>query len=169
MSPLRLSVSLSHRDNDLGSNSSNFTVTPDLFLANPAIDYWRFEVLCSLPSTTGSSALNFVINQAPQNGSCSVSPLAGTTSTWFTIACSQWQDPDGIKDYSFYSMLLNFSIGERGPLLSHPDLQVGRVTLPIEPSSPFRGFRRFSFVCPPVTSTLRCSTCRSPFAISWTV
>ena len=169
MSPLRLSVSPSHRDNDLGSNSSNFTVTPDLFLANPAIDYWRFEVLYSLPSATGSSALNFVINQAPQNGSCSVSPLAGTTSTWFTITCSQWQDPDGIKDYSFYSMLSQLLDRRAGSTVASPRLQVGRVTLQIEPSSPFRGFRRFSSDCPPVTSTLRCSTCRSPFETSWTV
>jgi hypothetical protein len=85
-----------------------------VFLANPLIGYWRFEVLYSLPSATGSSALNFVINQSPQNGSCSVSPLSGTTSTWFTIACSQWQDTDGIKDYSFYSLLISFLIDERG-------------------------------------------------------
>ena len=96
----------------LGSNSSNFTTTPDLFLVNPSIGYWRFEVLYSLPSTTGSSALNFIINQSPQNGSCSVSPPNGTTSTWFTIACSQWQDTDGIKDFSFYSLFLSFPTDE---------------------------------------------------------
>jgi hypothetical protein len=50
-----------------------------------------------------SSALSFIINQPPTNGSCSVTPLNGTTSTSFTITCSHWQDPDGIKDYSIYS------------------------------------------------------------------
>jgi hypothetical protein len=47
--------------------------------------------------------LSFVINQPPTNGSCSITPLNGTTSTSFTIICSHWQDPDGIKDYSIYS------------------------------------------------------------------
>ena len=108
-----VSLSLSHLiltppTCDVGSNSTNFTTTPDLFLTYPSIAYWRFEVLYSLTSTTGSSALNFIINQAPQNGSCSVSPPNGTTSTWFTIACSQWQDTDGIKDYSFYSLFFSF-------------------------------------------------------------
>ncbi|CAF4346396.1 unnamed protein product, partial [Adineta steineri] len=50
-----------------------------------------------------SSALNFVINQPPQNGSCSIDPLNGTTSTLFTISCPNWLDEDGIQDYSLYS------------------------------------------------------------------
>ncbi len=88
----------------LGSNTSNFTSTDDLFLSNPSINYWRFEVVYSFSTDKSSSALNFVINQPPQNGSCSISPLNGTTSTLFTISCSNWQDEDGIQDYSFYSM-----------------------------------------------------------------
>ena len=94
-----------------GSNSSNFTVTNQLFLANSSIDYWRFEVAYTLPSGTSSSALSFVVNQPPRNGSCAVAPLNGTTSTVFTVTCSSWQDADGIKDYSVYSRLLS--------LLSH--------------------------------------------------
>jgi hypothetical protein len=92
----------------LGSNTTNFTSTDDLFLSNPSIDYWRFEVVYSFPTDTSSSALNFLINQPPQNGSCSISPLNGTTSTLFTISCSNWQDPDGIQDYSFASMMNYF-------------------------------------------------------------
>jgi hypothetical protein len=49
--------------------------------------------------------LNFIINQPPENGSCSINPLNGTTSTLFTISCPNWQDQDGIKDYSFDGML----------------------------------------------------------------
>ena len=86
-----------------GSNSSNFTATNQLFLANTTIDYWRFEVVYDLPSGTSSSALSFVVNQPPRNGSCAVGPLNGTTSTMFTVTCSNWQDADGIKDYSVYS------------------------------------------------------------------
>ena len=86
-----------------GSNTSNFTATNQLFLANPTIAYWRFEVVYTLPSERSSSALSFVINQPPRNGSCTVAPLNGTTSTPFTLTCSRWQDEDGIKDYSIYS------------------------------------------------------------------
>ena len=45
------------------------------------------------------SALNFVINQPPSNGSCSISPLNGSTSTVFTVSCANWIDDDGIRDY----------------------------------------------------------------------
>jgi hypothetical protein len=48
---------------------------------------------------------NFIINSPPINGSCVIYPLNGTTSTLFTITCLNWFDSDGIKDYSFYSML----------------------------------------------------------------
>lgn len=83
-------------------NTSNFTVTNNLFLGNPQVSYWRFEVVYSFVSGTSSSTISFVMNQPPQNGSCSISPLNGTTSTLFTIVCSSWLDKNGIKDYSFY-------------------------------------------------------------------
>ncbi len=85
-----------------GMNTSNFTATNNLFLNNSQILYWRFEVVYSFVSTQSSSALNFVINPPPQNGSCSISPLSGTTSTLFTINCANWFDENGIQDYSFY-------------------------------------------------------------------
>jgi len=57
-------------------------------------------VIYSFPTESSASALNFIINQPPQNGSCSISPLNGTTNTVFTISCPNWFDEDGIKDYS---------------------------------------------------------------------
>jgi hypothetical protein len=83
-------------------NTSNFTATNNLFLDNPLVVYWRFGVVYTFVSGTSSSAISFVMNQPPQNGSCSISPLNGTTSTLFTIVCSNWSDKNGIKDYSFY-------------------------------------------------------------------
>jgi len=44
--------------------------------------------------------LNFIINQPLINGSCSINPLNGTTSTPFPISCVDWFDEDEIKDYS---------------------------------------------------------------------
>ena len=88
----------------VGTNTSNFTALNQLFLANPQINLWRFEVVYTFTSETSSSALNVVINQPPSNGSCSIDPLNGTTSTLFDISCPHWFDEDGIADYSFYGM-----------------------------------------------------------------
>jgi hypothetical protein len=90
--------------NILGGNTTNFTATNDLFLAYPQINLWKFEVVDTFLSETSSSSLNFIINQPPSNGSCSIDPLNGTTSSLFNISCSDWFDADGIKDYSFYGM-----------------------------------------------------------------
>ncbi|CAF1557461.1 unnamed protein product, partial [Adineta steineri] len=101
---ISLNQSIQYENNWLyGTNTSNFTALNQLFINNPNIFYWRFEVVYSFPSLKTSSALNFVINQPPQNGSCSISPQNGTTSTLFTISCSNWLDEDGIQDYSLYS------------------------------------------------------------------
>jgi len=88
----------------LGTNTSNFTSTNQLFLSNPQINLWRFEVVYTFLSAASSSALNFIINQPPCNGSCLINPFNGTTSTLFTILCPNWYDDDGIQDYSLYSM-----------------------------------------------------------------
>ncbi|CAF0846743.1 unnamed protein product [Adineta steineri] len=86
-----------------GTNTSNFTATDQLFLNNLQISLWRFEVVYTFPSAISTSALNFIINQPPVNGSCSINPLNGTITTLFTIECPDWYDADGIQDYSLYA------------------------------------------------------------------
>ncbi|CAF1390512.1 unnamed protein product, partial [Adineta ricciae] len=86
-----------------GRQMSNFTATDQLFLNNPAIQLWRFEVVYTFTNETSTSALNFVINQSPSNGSCVITPHNGTTSTSFTVTCPNWYDEDGIKGYSLYA------------------------------------------------------------------
>jgi len=86
-----------------GRNTSNFTSTNQLFLQNPNIQFWKFEVVYSFPTEISISALNFLINQPPKNGSCSIFPTNGTTTTAFQISCPDWIDEDGIKDYSVFS------------------------------------------------------------------
>ncbi|UJR21041.1 hypothetical protein I4U23_024141 [Adineta vaga] len=83
-----------------GMNTSNFTSTNQLFLSNPHINLWRFEVVYTFSYETSLSSLNFVINKPPYNGSCSIYPLNGTTTTPFDISCLNWFDEDGIKDYT---------------------------------------------------------------------
>jgi hypothetical protein len=85
-----------------GTNTNNFTASNQLFLANPQINLWRFEVIYTFLSESSSSAMNLILNQPPSNGSCSINPLNGTTSTLFDISCPDWFDEEGIKDYSLY-------------------------------------------------------------------
>ncbi|CAF0834260.1 unnamed protein product [Adineta steineri] len=92
-----------------GKNTSNFTATNQLFLNNPQINLWRFEVVYTFLNETSTSALNFIINQPPYNGSCSINPMNGTTTTLFTILCPGWFDEDGIKDYSLYAWTTDVS------------------------------------------------------------
>jgi len=89
-----------------GINTPNFTATNQLFLNNPEIDLWRFEVVYTFLSVTSSSALNFIINQPPFNGSCSIDPSNGTITTVFTVSCPNWFDADGLKDYSLYGRFI---------------------------------------------------------------
>ena len=86
----------------LGINTTNFTATSDLFLDNPRVKYWRFEVVYVFLTKTSMSALNFQINQPPEDGSCSIAPQNGTTSTSFVVTCSNWTDDNEIRDYSVY-------------------------------------------------------------------
>ena len=87
----------------LGATTENFTATNELFLRNPSITLWRFEVVYSFSSEKSSSALNFLVNQPPRNGSCSIQPENGTTTTPFVVSCPDWFDEDGVKDYSLLS------------------------------------------------------------------
>jgi hypothetical protein len=86
-----------------GTNTANFTVTKDLFLSNRHLTWWRFEVIYQSSSKRSSSSMSFLVNEPPSNGSCSISPSNGTTSTVFNLICEYWMDPDTIKDYSLYS------------------------------------------------------------------
>ena len=85
-----------------GTQITNFTATNQLFLNNRQINFWRFAVVYTFPTEIGMSALNFIINQPPSRGSCTINPQNGTTTTLFTVSCSDWFDSDGIKDYSLY-------------------------------------------------------------------
>ena len=71
--------------------SNHFTVDRQFFLSNPSIDLWRFEVVFSFPTATSLSALDFLINRPPSNGSYNINSLLCFLSDWF--------DDDGIKDY----------------------------------------------------------------------
>ncbi|CAF1286286.1 unnamed protein product [Adineta ricciae] len=107
-----------------GMNTSNFTVAKEIFFVNPQIIYWRFEVIYSSLNGIGVSALNFLINAPPRNGSCSINPLNGTTMTLFTITCSNWLDENSINDYSLYSYNQNESNANLVAFSSVPMFQV---------------------------------------------
>ena len=106
----------------------NFTVTPELFLSNPSIVFWRFEVIYSFATESSSSSLNFVINQPPRNGSCSISPSNGTGLTLFTVSCPDWFDEDGIEDSSLF---LDSSDSSSRPLIAFSPISIFEVRLPV--------------------------------------
>ena len=116
-----------------GSKTSNFTSTNELFLNYPQINLWRFEVIYSFSGSITSSALNFLLNQSPQNGSCSISPLNGTTSSLFTISCLNWYDEHGIKDYSLYQR----SSLSKSLIIAYSSISLFEVRLPIGEDSTF--------------------------------
>ena len=111
-----------------GVNSNHFTADQQFFSSNPSIDLWRFEVVYSFPTETSSSALNFVINPPPSNGSCSISPRNGTTLTLFSISCPSWFDADGIKDYSL--LLYSNASSSRGSMIAFSSVSEFEVNLP---------------------------------------
>ncbi|UJR16672.1 hypothetical protein I4U23_003572 [Adineta vaga] len=86
-----------------GMDTTKSTAKHDLFLFNSQWKLWRFQVTYQFPTKSSIGSLDFKINQPPINGSCSINPLNGTTSTLFNIKCSDWYDDAGIKDYSVYS------------------------------------------------------------------
>ncbi|CAF1275359.1 unnamed protein product, partial [Adineta ricciae] len=86
-----------------GTNTRNLTVANQLFSQYTNGSYWRFEVVYTFNNKPSLGALDFVMNQPPRSGSCSINPPNGTTITLFQITCSNWFDENGIKDYSFYA------------------------------------------------------------------
>ena len=91
------------------------------FIDNPSVGLCRFQVTYHFASATSFRALNFVIHRSSYNGSCSIHPLNGTTSTVFTISSPDWFDEDGIKDYSLQGYITIMSSLSLSPsLLNSP-------------------------------------------------
>ncbi|CAM4981739.1 unnamed protein product, partial [Rotaria socialis] len=99
----------------------------NLFVSNALINYWRFEVVYSSSLQNGSSTIDFEINQSPQNGSCSISPQNGTTTTLFNISCSNWQDSDGVQGYSFQSWTIDYT---QQMIIAYSSVSTVQVRLP---------------------------------------
>ncbi|CAF0990631.1 unnamed protein product [Adineta steineri] len=102
-------------DNSTSSNSTQWTLFnqtrsyENIWFFWYKYNLWRFEVVYTFLSAISTSALNFIINQPPANGSCSIDPLGGTITTLFTIECPDWYDVDGIQDYSLYAWTTDIS------------------------------------------------------------
>jgi len=64
-----------------------------------------------LGSADSIAFIELFVNTAPSGGTCTVSPLNGTSSeTQFTITCSDWTDTNGIKQYQFLRKLIFLNI-----------------------------------------------------------
>jgi hypothetical protein len=76
-----------------------------LFADYAYITDWKVLYTATVSSTIiGSSAIVFQINQLPYGGNCKVDLYSGIAlSTYFTISCYNWIDPDGqVAMYEFY-------------------------------------------------------------------
>ena len=101
-------------DSYTGQTTADLTAFTKLFQDNPDTHIWKFTLEAKAMSAEtgvakGASSLIVYINQVPTSGTCSISPLSGTSvSTVFTIDCANWLDPDGtIFKYNFYAYLLD--------------------------------------------------------------
>jgi len=95
-----------------GISNNYLVILKDLFRDFPSQVYWRVTLNFEVTTFTGqiltaSSSIIFYVNFSPCNGICNISPIIGTTSTLFTISCTNWIDKDGeIVSYSYYGKIL---------------------------------------------------------------
>jgi len=93
----------------VGLQPQQIAISSQLFqdgitLYNGLVNY-RVTMVAQAPGGTPSVAfMELLANTPPSGGTCSVSPLTGTSSTTqFTIICSGWTHPLGIQQYQFMS------------------------------------------------------------------
>ena len=93
-----------------GKNLSDFTIRKELFSDFYTQKIWKIDLLLNdinpLLNLTqiATSSLIVYVNQPPELGTCDINPKSGTTSTLFSISCSDWFQSDGsqVMNYVFY-------------------------------------------------------------------
>ncbi|CAF4165711.1 unnamed protein product, partial [Adineta steineri] len=95
--------------NSTSSNSTQWTLFNNTILYENIWFFGTNTIVYTFLSAISTSALNFIINQPPANGPCSINPFDGTITTLFTIECPNWYDVDGIQDYSLYAWTTDIS------------------------------------------------------------
>jgi hypothetical protein len=91
------------------SSKLNLAIRKELFQDFSTFKYWKIELVSFSfdKNLTTSSSLLFYVNQPPVPGMCNINPKNGTTSTLFTIYCTDWKDDDGgLVNYAFYGNFL---------------------------------------------------------------
>ena len=109
----------------VGLTTSGLTVGKDFFTNHTTVLLWKFQVVYRSSSGNSSKELTVLVNQPPFNGSCSIAPRNGTTTTLFNISCKDWLDAEGIQDYLFYGknrpiiafLLSCMKFEQRGPMI----------------------------------------------------
>ena len=96
-----------------GKTLSELAIRKQLFLDFPIQKIWKIDLILnvfnSLLNLTqiATSSLIFYVNQPPSSGTCDINPKSGTTSTFFTLSCSNWIQSDGSPalNYVFYGII----------------------------------------------------------------
>ena len=85
------------------------TLFPLLFSNHSNASYWKVDYAVTYQTLTGMATLIMKKNELPTGGSCYIDQTNGTSlSTWFTIICVNWIDPDGsITKYEYLGIYKN--------------------------------------------------------------
>lgn len=75
--------------------------------------------------TRAEAAMNFIVNQAPINGSCSITPKEGRTGQdFFNLTCSNWSDDQKVAEYMFYAKFKENTLTKQISFGPESDIQV---------------------------------------------
>jgi len=105
-----------HDDHEVcvtGIQSREIAVSERLFQHGFAMfkgltEYRAGVVVTTTAGEYGVSFLDFELNTAPADGSCSASPLVGVSmQTLFTVSCTDWNDIDEVFTYQFFSKTIS--------------------------------------------------------------
>ncbi|ESO89018.1 hypothetical protein LOTGIDRAFT_228960 [Lottia gigantea] len=95
----------------VGVNSKELSVKIPLFNHFEGVSKFRAgcEATKQGQTTKGLAYMNFEINEAPSNGSCTISKTEGIVSVnkEFCIMCKDWHDAQGIAEYQLIVRYLN--------------------------------------------------------------
>ena len=95
-----------------GKTQSDLTIKKHLFSDYKNQSVWKIDLILinknPLQDQTqlATSSLIVYVNQPPSSGTCDIDPKSGTTSTFFSITCSNWIQLVGgpVLNYVFYGI-----------------------------------------------------------------
>ncbi|XP_036357895.1 polycystin-1-like isoform X2 [Octopus sinensis] len=93
------------------SDKKYLVVSKSIFEDFQNVEKFRAKVTIIDGLTRAETAINILVNKAPRNGSCTISPDSGETGqTVFNLSCFNWEDDQKIEQYMFYAKYKDSSL-----------------------------------------------------------